>query len=103
YLIRGIAIGPAVTDQLAHGKSEQDQSARNLKIGHGNSKSGENSFTEKDKADCHQQSGQQSKKCLMSAMFMGRVCAESQENRDQPDGIDGNEHRNEREQEFLKG
>lgn len=99
--IAAAAILRSDPDQLANGQDEQNQSAGHLKIRDRDPKCRKNYFAEKNKNDCDAKRGENSEKGLTLSMFARGGRAEPHKNRDQPDWIDRDEDRNEREQKFL--
>src|SRR5205814_4468940 len=93
--IAASAIVRAKTEQFPPGQAEQDQSTGDLKVRHGNSERGENNFPEKNKSDGNAESSEDSQKRLSFSLLARRARAETHEDRDQPDWIDGNKDRNE--------
>ena len=99
--VAAAAIVRAKSDKLPHGQHEQDQATGHLKIGDGDPERGKNNFPEKDETDRDAQTGEDAEKRLMFALLTRGRCAQPHENRDQTDGIDGDEERDEGEEKFL--
>src|SRR2546423_11556112 len=92
----------AQIEQLAHGNPEQDQPARDLEIGNGDAERAENYFAEKDEPDRNREAGDQSKRPFEPPPFFVHVTAQPKTNRDEPDRINRNKKRDEREQKFFE-
>src|SRR5437762_11634560 len=91
----------ADSHQFANCQQQQNQSAGNLKIGHGDSERAKHDFTKEDKTNRDQQARQDTEQCLFDAMFTWRMSAEAHEQSNQPDWINRDKDRNKCEEKFF--
>jgi hypothetical protein len=98
----GILAALAEIEQLPDGDAEENEATGDLEIGDRDAEGSENYFAEKDESDRDREAGDQSKRPFHPPALFVDVSAEPEINRDEPDRINGDKERDEREQKFFK-
>ena len=100
-IFTAVSVMSAYPDQFAHSQREQNQSSCDLKISHGNAERRENNLAEKDESNGYTKSGDDAEQRLMPTVLVRSACAQPEKNRHQPDDIDRDKNRNERDEKFV--